>query len=67
MGGKKRTTIICTREYENGKLVYRKIEVVRSHDGTPGERDTKHNVRGFEGATGTPHMGHPGPGDKGHS
>lgn len=69
--GKIRKTIICTREYENGKLVYRKVEVVKSNDRTPAERDTRFTAKGFEreakekgegvmGVSGPSHQGHTG-------
>lgn len=45
---KKKTTIIYTREYEEKKLVYRKIEIIRSQDRAEPEKDTRHFVVGVK-------------------
>jgi hypothetical protein len=45
--GKGRTTIIATREYQDGKLVFRKVEIVRTVDRNPSEGDTRFPVQGI--------------------
>lgn len=54
MNAKSKKTIIVTREYEGKKLVFRKIEVIRTTDRTTPEPDTKHKVNGFDSSVVTP-------------